>query len=279
MIFEPRSSILRRLLRGLVSAVIVVAALFPIFWGLMTSLKPARDIVQFPPSLLPATVTFEHYVSIFKAGAFGFLLNSLLVSAGTVALCLGIGALAAYGLARFEFPGKRAVMVAIIAVMSIPVASLLIPTYTLIAEIGLVNTHTGLILVYSAYQLPIVIWILAAYYQSLPIELEWSAMMDGYSRMQALWKVVLPLSRPGLIAAGLFVVVFAWNDFVVAVTLLSSEETRTLPIGIYNFLGFYGREWGPLLAASMVSTIPLLVIFVILQRYFMAGMTNGSVKG
>jgi len=279
VIFEPRSSILRRLLRGLVSAVIVVAALFPIFWGLMTSLKPARDIVQFPPSLLPATVTFEHYVSIFKAGAFGFLLNSLLVSAGTVALCLGIGALAAYGLARFEFPGKRAVMVAIIAVMSIPVASLLIPTYTLIAEIGLVNTHTGLILVYSAYQLPIVIWILAAYYQSLPIELEWSAMMDGYSRMQALWKVVLPLSRPGLIAAGLFVVVFAWNDFVVAVTLLSSEETRTLPIGIYNFLGFYGREWGPLLAASMVSTIPLLVIFVILQRYFMAGMTNGSVKG
>ncbi|PJI40321.1 carbohydrate ABC transporter permease [Ferrovibrio sp.] len=279
MIFESHSGLLRRLLRGLLSVIIVVAALFPIFWGLMTSLKPTRDIVQFPPSLLPATVTFEHYVTIFKAGAFGFLLNSLLVSAGTVVICLGIGALAAYGLARFEFPGKRAVMVAIIAVMSIPVASLLIPTYTLIAEIGLVNTHIGLILVYSAYQLPIVIWILAAYYQSLPIELEWSAMMDGYSRLQALWKVVLPLSRPGLIAAGLFVVVFAWNDFVVAVTLLSSEETRTLPIGIYNFLGFYGREWGPLLAASMVSTIPLLVVFVILQRYFMAGMTNGSVKG
>lgn len=274
-----RSAPLRHLLRGLVSAVIVVAALFPIFWGLMTSLKPARDIVTFPPSLLPATVTFEHYATIFKAGALGFLLNSLLVSAGTVALCIGLGALAAYGLARFEFPGKRAVLVAIIAVMSIPVASLLIPTYTLIAEIGLVNTHVGLILVYSAYQLPIVIWILAAYYQSLPIELEWSAMMDGYSRFQALWKVVLPLSRPGLIAAGLFVVVFAWNDFVVAVTLLSSEDTRTLPIGIYNFLGFYGREWGPLLAASMVSTIPLLVIFVVLQRYFMAGMTNGSVKG
>ncbi|PJI42185.1 carbohydrate ABC transporter permease [Ferrovibrio sp.] len=274
-----RSAPLRHLLRGLVSAVIVVAALFPIFWGLMTSLKPARDIVTFPPSLLPATVTLEHYATIFKAGALGFLLNSLLVSAGTVALCIGLGALAAYGLARFEFPGKRAVLVAIIAVMSIPVASLLIPTYTLIAEIGLVNTHVGLILVYSAYQLPIVIWILAAYYQSLPIELEWSAMMDGYSRFQALWKVVLPLSRPGLIAAGLFVVVFAWNDFVVAVTLLSSEDTRTLPIGIYNFLGFYGREWGPLLAASMVSTIPLLVIFVVLQRYFMAGMTNGSVKG
>jgi ABC-type glycerol-3-phosphate transport system permease component len=267
------------LARGLVSAIIAVAALFPIFWGLMTSLKPSHDILEFPPRLLPSSVTFDHYVAIFKAGVLGYLWNSVLVSAATVVLCIGIGALAAYALARLEFVGKRVVLVAIISVMSIPVASLLIPTYTLIAEVGLVNTRIGLILVYSAYQLPIVVWILTAYYQSLPIELEWSAMMDGYSRFQALWKVMLPLSRPGLIAAGLFVVVFAWNDFVVAVTLLSSEENRTLPIGIYNFLGFYGREWGPLLAASMVSTIPLLVIFVAMQRYFMAGMTSGSVKG
>lgn len=273
------SRYLRHAARSLLSVAIIVVALFPIFWGLMSSLKPAREIVQFPPSLLPSTITFEHYETILKAGAMGNLVNSLLVSVATVILCIGIGALAAYALARFEFPGKRMVLVAIIAVMSIPVASLLIPTYTLIAEIGLVNTHVGLVLVYSAYQLPIVVWILAAYYQSLPIELEWSAMMDGYSRFQALWKVVLPLSRPGIIASALFVVVFAWNDFVVAVTLLSSEDTRTLPIAIYNFLGFYGREWGPLLASSMISTIPLLILFVVLQRYFMAGMTNGSVKG
>ena len=262
-----------------ISILIAAAALLPIVWGLLSSFKTPQDILQTTPRWLPTTFTLENYVSIFKAGAGGYLFNSILVSTGTVALCLAIGSVAGYGLARFQFPGKRAVTVAIIAVMSIPVASLLIPTYTLMAEVALVNTRLGLILVYSAYQLPIVIWIMATYYQTLPEELEWSALIDGYSRAQTLRKIVLPLSRPALIAATLFVLTFAWNDFVVAVTLLSADSVRTLPIGIYNFLGFYGREWGPLLAASMVSIVPLVALFVALQRFFIAGMTGGGVKG
>jgi ABC-type glycerol-3-phosphate transport system permease component len=271
--------IAQRALYLAVSALIAAAALLPIIWGLLSSFKTPREILQATPRWLPETFTLENYVSIFKAGTMGYVLNSVLVSGGTVVLCLVLGALAGYGLARFQFPGKRAVTVAIIAVMSIPVASLLIPTYTLMAEAGLVNTRLGLILVYSAYQLPIVIWIMATYYQTLPEELEWSALIDGYSRAQTLWKIVLPLSRPALIAATLFVLTFAWNDFVVAVTLLSADLVRTLPIGIYNFLGFYGREWGPLLAASMVSIVPLVALFVALQRFFIAGMTGGGVKG
>jgi ABC-type glycerol-3-phosphate transport system permease component len=271
--------IAQRALYLAVSALIAAAALLPIIWGLLSSFKTPREILQATPRWLPETFTLENYVSIFKAGTMGYVLNSVLVSGGTVVLCLVLGALAGYGLARFQFPGKRAVTVAIIAVMSIPVASLLIPTYTLMAEAGLVNTRLGLILVYSAYQLPIVIWIMATYYQTLPEELEWSALIDGYSRAQTLWKIVLPLSRPALIAATLFVLTFAWNDFVVAVTLLSADSVRTLPIGIYNFLGFYGREWGPLLAASMVSIVPLVALFVALQRFFIAGMTGGGVKG
>ncbi|MCC7275978.1 MAG: carbohydrate ABC transporter permease [Alphaproteobacteria bacterium] len=273
----PRSA--RLLMRALVSLAIAGAALFPILFGLATSLKPSAEIAAYPPTLLPAAPTLAHYREIFASGTLGYVWNSLFVSVATVVLCLGVGALAAYPLARFRFRGKSAIMVLIVVVMSVPVASLLIPTYTLVADVGLVNTHLGLILVYSAYQLPIVIWILAAYYQSLPEELEWSALIDGYSRLETLWKIVLPLARPGMIAATLFVVTFAWNDFVVAVTLLSSEEKRTLPIGIYNFLGFYGREWGPLLASAMVATLPILVLFVFLQRYFLAGMTGGSVKG
>ncbi|MGE0798304.1 MAG: carbohydrate ABC transporter permease [Lautropia sp.] len=268
-----------RLLNVAVSALIAAAALFPLAWGFLTSFKPQAEILRTPPRWLPETFTLDHYAAILKAGTLGYVANSLLVSAGTVLLCLAIGAVAGYALARFQFPGKRIVLVVIIAVMSIPVASLLIPTYTLMAEAGLVNSRIGLVLVYSAYQLPIVVWIMAAYYQSLPEELEWSAMIDGYGRMQTLLRVVLPLSRPGLIAATLFVLTFAWNDFVVAVTLLSSDDVRTLPIGIYNFLGFYGREWGPLLASAMVSIVPLLLIFVWLQRYFIAGMTGGGVKG
>jgi len=272
-------SVARGLLRLGVSLLIAAAALFPILFGLSSSFKTAREVIRFPPSLLPAEPTLENYRAIWEAGVAGFLGNSLIVTAATVALCVGLGAPAAYALARYRFVGRTPVIIVIVAVMSIPVASLLIPTYTLLADVGLMNTHTGLVLVYTAYQLPIVIWILAAYFQSLPEELEWSAMMDGYSRFQTLWRVVLPLSRPGLVAAVLFVAVFAWNDFVVAATLLSSEEKRTLPIAIYNFLGFYGREWGPLLASAMVATVPILVLFVLLQRYFVAGMTGGGVKG
>jgi ABC-type glycerol-3-phosphate transport system permease component len=271
--------IAQRALYLAVSALIAAAALLPIIWGLLSSFKTPREILQATPRWLPETFTLENYVSIFKAGTMGYVLNSVLVSGGTVVLCLVLGALAGYGLARFQFPGKRAVTVAIIAVMSIPVASLLIPTYTLMAEAGLVNTRLGLILVYSAYQLPLVIWIMATYYQTLPEELEWSALIDGYSRAQTLWKIVLPLSRPALIAATLFVLTFAWNDFVVAVTMTSSEATRTFPVAIYFYLGFYGREWGPLLAASIVSIVPIVAVFVALQRHFMSGLTGGGVKG
>lgn len=267
------------LIRLLISTLIAAVALMPIVWGLLSSFKTPQDILRTVPQWLPNAFTWQNYVSIFKAGTGGYIFNSVLVSGGTVAVCLALGSIAGYGLARFEFAGKRAVTVAIIAVMSIPVASLLIPTYTMMAEAGLVNTRTGLILVYSAYQLPIVIWIMATYYQTLPEELEWSALIDGYTRTQTLTKIVLPLAKPALIAATLFVLTFAWNDFVVAVTLLSSDSVRTLPIGIYNFLGFYGREWGPLLAASMVSIVPLVALFVVLQRFFVAGMTGGGVKG
>ena len=267
------------LIRLLISTLIAAVALMPIVWGLLSSFKTPQDILRTVPQWLPNAFTWQNYASIFKAGVDGYIFNSVLVSGGTVAVCLVLGSVAGFGLARFEFAGKRAVTFAIIAVMSIPVASLLIPTYTMMAEASLVNTRTGLILVYSAYQLPIVIWIMATYYQTLPVELEWSALIDGYSRTQTLTKIVLPLAKPALIASTLFVLTFAWNDFVVAVVLLSSDTVRTLPIGIYNFLGFYGREWGPLLAASMVSIVPLVALFVVLQRFFVAGMTGGGVKG
>lgn len=269
----------RRLLDVGVSALIVAVALFPILWGFLSSFKPSAEIVSFPPRLFPTTFTFEHYRAIYDTGILHYLLNSFLVSAGTVALCLACGTVGAYALARFSFRGKTLVTLVIIMVMSIPIPSLLIPTFTWISDLGLINTRLALVLVYTAYQLPFVVWILATYYQSLPEELEWSAAIDGYGRLATLWKVVLPLSWPGMVAATLFVITFAWNDFVVAVVLLSSEETRTLPIGIYNYLGFYGRDWGPLLAAAMVSIVPLLAIFVVLQRYFVAGMTGGGVKG
>ena len=153
------------------------------------------------------------------------------------------------------------------------------PTFTLLSAVGLFDTRFGLVLLYTAYQLPAAMWMLYGYFMSLPVEVENAARVDGCSPLRTLLKVVLPLSKPGLVAAALFTLVFAWNDFVVAVTMTSSQEARTFPVAIYFYLGFYGREWGPLLAASLVSIVPIIAVFVFLQRYFMSGLTGGGVKG
>lgn len=269
----------RRLSHLAVNGVIALIALFPILWGLSSSLKPSSQIAEHPPSLLPRTVTFENYMRVFGDNIGYYIFNSTLVSTGAVVLSLVIGALGGYALARFAFRGRGAVMVMTVAIMSIPIASLLVPTFTMLSAVGLIDTRLGLVLLYAAYQLPIVMWMLYGYFLSLPIEIEQAARIDGCSPYRTLRKVVLPLSRPGLVAAALFVLVFSWNDFVVAVTMTSSEEARTLPVAIYFYLGFYGREWGPLLAASIISIIPIIGVFIVLQRYFMSGLTGGGVKG
>lgn len=275
-----RVRMIRRKAGNLVlNTIIAIFALFPILWGLSSSLKPIDEIVEYPPRLIPRSPTLEHYVRIFNDSVGFYIMNSALVTIGAIVISLIAGAMGAYALARFQFRGRGLAMIFIVGVMSIPIASLLVPTFSTMSVLGLLNTRIGLILLYSAYQLPIVIWTLYGYFLTLPVELENAARIDGYDARQVLWKIVLPLSKPGLVAAALFVAVFAWNDFVVAVTMTSSEAVRTLPVAIYDYLGFYGREWGPLLAASVVSILPIVAVFLYLQRYFVSGLTGGGIKG
>ncbi len=268
----------RRLADAAISTVIVLVALFPILWGLSTSFKDSKAILRFPPQFIPSQPTLEHYILLFRTGVQYFILNSVMVSAAAVVGCLALGSLAAYAMARIPFRGRGTILFSVVALMSIPLPSLLVPTFTFLAQLGLINSRTGLALLYTAYQLPIVVWILYAYFLSLPIELENAARVDGYSRLETLWKIVLPLSGPGLVASALFVITFAWNDFVVAVVMLSSEEVKTLPVAIYGYLGFYGREWGPLTASAMLSILPVIAVFIVFQRFFLSGMTSGGVK-
>jgi ABC-type glycerol-3-phosphate transport system permease component len=269
----------RALLRGIVNLVIAFFALAPLVWATLSSLKPSNQILEYPPHLFPRQITFEHYARVFADKGLQYLTNSVIVSAFTVVLSLLAGALAAYALARYRFRGHQFLMVFTIAIMSIPIASLLVPTFTLLSTIGLINTRLGLVLLYTAYQLPLIIWMLYGYFLSLPVEVENAARIDGYGALGTLRRIVLPLSKPGLVAAALFVVVFSWNDFVVALTMTSAEAVRTFPVAVYFYLGFYGREWGPLLAASVISIVPVIALFMLLQRYFVTGLTGGSVKG
>lgn len=271
-------SLARRAITWALNLIILAVALGPILWGLSTSLKPTQAILRYPPQIIPETTTFEHYLFLFETGIGRPILNSVIVSFGSVLLCLVVGCIAAYALARIKFRGSAFLLFGTMALMSIPLPSLLVPTFTLLANAGLTNSLIGLTLLYTAYQLPIVVWIMYSFILSLPIELEHAAMIDGYSRGQILRKIVLPLSGPGLVASGLFVLTFSWNDFVVAVAMNSSEATKTLPVAIYGYLGFFGRDWGPLTAAAMVSIVPVIVVFLFFQRFFLSGMTSGSVK-
>jgi ABC-type glycerol-3-phosphate transport system permease component len=271
-------SLARRAITWALNLIILAVALGPILWGLSTSLKPTQAILRYPPQIIPETTTFEHYLFLFETGIGRPILNSVIVSVGSVLLCLVVGCIAAYALARIKFRGSAFLLFGTMALMSIPLPSLLVPTFTLLANAGLTNSLIGLTLLYTAYQLPIVVWIMYSFILSLPIELEHAAMIDGYSRGQILRKIVLPLSGPGLVASGLFVLTFSWNDFVVAVAMNSSEATKTLPVAIYGYLGFFGRDWGPLTAAAMVSIVPVIVVFLFFQRFFLSGMTSGSVK-
>lgn len=268
----------QRAVDGAISVVIMLFALGPILWGLSTSLKPTEDILVYPPQVVPERPTLEHYGMLFDTGIQGPILNSVFVSIGAVLLSLGIGTTAAYAIARLNFRGKNALLFFIVALMSIPLPSLIVPTFTFLANVHLTNNLLGLVLLYAAYQIPLTVWILYSYFLSLPVELENAALIDGYSRFQTLRKVVLPLSGPGLVAAGLFVVTFAWNDFVVAVAMISSAEFKTLPVAIYGYLGFYGRDWGPLTAAAIISILPVIAVFVFFQKYFLSGMTSGGSK-
>jgi multiple sugar transport system permease protein len=268
----------QRVVDGLINLAIMLFALGPILWGLSTSLKPTEDILVYPPQLIPGRPTLDHYRLLFDTGIHGPILNSIVVSVGAVLLSLGIGTSAAYAIARLQFRGKSALLFFIVALMSIPLPSLIVPTFTFLANVHLTNSLFGLVLLYAAYQIPLTVWILYSYFQSLPVELEHAALIDGYSRLQTLRKVVLPLSGPGLVAAGLFVVTFAWNDFVVAVAMISGADIKTLPVAIYGYLGFYGRDWGPLTAAAIISILPVIAVFIFFQRYFLSGMTSGGSK-
>ncbi len=268
-----------RIVFWVVAVVICLLMLGPILWGISTSLKAPSKILEYPPVLIPREPTLMHYQTLIRTNIHKYIANSGIVSVLSVGLCLLIGSLAAYALARLNFHGHKLIMFGIITIMSIPLVSLMVPTYTFLARLGLIDTRISLVVLYTAYQLPMTIWVLKGFFDTIPSALEKAAMVDGYSRLESLRKIVFPLSLPGLVAAGLFVLVFAWNDFTIALIMTSTDRIRTLPVAVYFYMGFFGREWGPLMAAAIVSIIPIIIIFAVFQRYFLSGMTSGSLKG
>jgi multiple sugar transport system permease protein len=262
------------------AALLLVFVSFPLYWMTLTSLKPQTEVFRVPPTWVPAAPTIEHYVNLLRLTDFGLLfMNSLQVCLMSTAMALVVGVLGAYALARFRVRGKEAYGRLVLLAYMFPGALLVIPLLLLFRQLGLTNSHLGLSLAYLTFALPFVMWVMRDFFASVPVDLEEAALIDGATRLGALWDVVLPQAVPGIIATGIFAFLFAWNEYLFALILVSDESLRTLPPGMMRFVSATDTNWGLIMAASTLATLPMALAFGLIQRYLVTGMGAGGVKG
>jgi len=255
-----------------------VFALVPIVWAVSTSLKDIAEATAFPPTWIPRRPTLANYRAVlFSHRYVHYLVNTLLIGAGAVALSVAIAAPAAYAAARGRFAGKDSMLFVLWATIMMPGAAIIVPLYLVTVYVGLYDTYAGLVIVYSAAIVPTLVWLLRGFVQRVSPELEQAAMVDGCGRWGAFWRVTLPLIRPGLIAGAIFGFVTVWNEFLIAFSLTLRDELRPIQVGIYFYVTDVGIEWGRMMAAVIASIVPIVVLYGLLQQRFMEGMT-GAIK-
>ncbi|HEX6320582.1 MAG TPA: carbohydrate ABC transporter permease [Burkholderiales bacterium] len=263
------------------AALVLLAAycVAPFLWQVVTSLKPAAELTSLPP-LLPSRLTGEHYAAIFTGHPLlRIIANSAVVAVCTTALALVVGALAAYAVSILRVRGRAAILGVVLSVSMFPPIATVSPLFLLLNALGLRDTLAALVLTYSTFSLPLAVWLLANFFDALPRELYVAARVDGCSAFGALWRVVLPLAAPGILAAGLLVFIFAWNEFLFALSFTATEASRTLPVGIALFPGLHEVPYGEIAAASVVATLPVVALAFAFQRRIVEGLTAGAVKG
>jgi multiple sugar transport system permease protein len=270
-----KRSFLFNLLFVILIAVIVIPMIFPFLWMFMSSFKTQVDIISWPPKLI-FNPTMRNFQKVF--GEQNFLLylrNSIFIGFTAVILSLLIGLPAAYSIARF---GQRRLLMLILVARLMPGISFLMPWYIVFSRLRLMDSYTALILSHMLIALPVVVWIMSAYFETIPAEMEASAMVDGATRQRAFISIVLPLSMPGAVTATTLSFIFSWNNFMFS-QVLSMEKTRTLPIAVYNFMSYAEVDWGGVMAAAVAIVTPAIIFTMIFQKYVVKGLTVGAVKG
>jgi multiple sugar transport system permease protein len=256
----------------------------PMAWMLLTSIKSGFAAMQFPPQWLPNEPTLASYEKLLDpTNSVGqdflrFFWNSLFVSTTTTVLAVIVAVPAAYAFSRFDFPGRKFLFFAVLLRNMFPAVIFLVPLFILMRLLGLVNTHGSLILTYLTFGLPLAIWLLKGFYDNIPYQLEQAARIDGATRFQAFLLIVMPLSTPGIIATAIYSFIGAWNEYIFAYTFLNRNEQLTLPVGIQRFFSENTTDFPGLMAASFIMSLPVVVLFLLLQRYFVRALTEGAVK-
>jgi multiple sugar transport system permease protein len=272
-----RSANLRLALRYLGALVLTVFFLFPIYWLFMISFKTADEIYAFPPVWWPETMQWDNYIVLFRDGDATTVLNSFIVAGASTVLAMFLGTICAYSIARFRTGGDNLANW-ILSQRMVPPVAVVFPIFLLYVWFGIVDTYLGLILLYTAFNLPYVIWMMRGYILDIPLALEESALVDGCSRWQVIWKVVFPMCRAGLFATAIFTFVFAWNDFIFALVLTRTEIT-TYTVQVTHYFGGQSNFWSKISAMSVLGTVPVFIVVGFMQRYLVRGISLGAVKG
>jgi ABC-type glycerol-3-phosphate transport system permease component len=268
-----------RVMVGLFALLVAVLYGTPLLFMISTSVKLPDAVFTTPPTLLPRAITLDNYRAILGLDYVRFFFNSLVVAAGTTVLALVFGIGSSYAFSRLHFRGRKPLLIAIILTQLLPLAVLIIPIYRIARSLGLLNTYPGLMMAYLTFDLPVAIWLMRGFYVGIPRELEDAAQIDGASAFQAFRQVTLPLAVPGIMATAAYCFFMAWQDFMFALVFMTDNDKRTLPLGVLSYIGEHQTDWGKLMAASVLLMIPVFVIFALVQRQFVVGLTRGAVKG
>ena len=259
----------------LILAILIV--FFPLLWMLSVSFRPNIEVMQMPPHWLPEVFTFDGYRKIFSSSRYLVVfLNTTIISLLVTALSLVLGAMAGYALARFQFAGQRVVLMFLITTQMFPLVLLCIPYFRIFITLGLYDTRTSLVIIYLTFTHPFCILMLRSYFINIPRDIEEAAMVDGCTRLGAIFRTLVPISYPAFVSAGLYTFLLAWNEFLFAVVLIESWENRVLTMAIYSLMAEFVTDWNAMMAFSVLASLPLVMVLIFLQRYMVQGMTAGA---
>jgi multiple sugar transport system permease protein len=264
----------------LIAIAVTLIYLFPIYWMFVTSIKPMDELFAVPPHYFPHKPTAEAYIENFvhNQSIFSYIGNSFIIATGATFLTLLLAAPCAYALARLKIKGKGIILILLLAMQMLPSIMLAMPLFIAFSKFHLINNFLGLILANTTHALPFAILVLRPYFLSLPAGLEEAASIDGANKFQAFWRIIMPLVRPGLLTVGAISFLWSWGDFIFALTLTTNESVQPLTMGLSKFTGEFGTQWNYLMAVATIAAIPIILIFVTLQKYIVSGLASGAMK-
>lgn len=284
MLFFKKNALNKKALNASINYLLLVIAVlvtvFPVFWILMSSFKSAMEINQIPPRWFPSSFNWSSYKNVLTERSFGlYFKNSAIVSIGTTFLTMVLATTAGYGFSRFNFRGRKMIFIVVLMTTMFPAVLLIIPYFLMMRTLGLLNTYLAYIWSYTTFSLPFSIWMMKGYFESVPHEIDEAGLVDGCNWFSTFWRLCMPIAAPGMAATAIYSFLLAWNHYLFALALTTRPDKYLIPVGIASLVGEYWTDWSSLMAASMLSIIPVVIFNIFLERHLVRGMTAGAVKG